>query len=88
MESNFSLELNLGFLPNNPALALYPVTLKEVLLGIRIAKLFHLLHIEGGYLLRTWQKATRLAQKLLTVLSEALPPTIRLKSRRFQRRER
>lgn len=53
MESNFSLELNLGFWPkedlllHNPRLALQPATLKKVLLATRIAKLFHLLPIKG-----------------------------------------
>lgn len=44
MESNFSLELNLGFWPkedlllHNPPLALQSATLKKVLLATRIAK--------------------------------------------------
>lgn len=62
MKSNFSLELNLGFGPkedlllHNPALALQPATVKEVLLAIKIAKLFHLLPIDG------WISAENLAE--------------------------
>lgn len=84
MKSSFLRELNVEYWPKEDLLhtALFWLTfsyLQEGTAGYKSSQTFPLVtHRGDGCLLGTWKQATHLAQRLLTVLSEALPPASRL----------